>query len=517
MIQRTISIKNYRSKLFLLFSLVCLSLFGQIKESSLYKDNWNSLKQHEASPDWLKDVKFGVFFHWGLCAVPAEGGKSYGRFMYVPDRNPKKWGGKINKQHKKTYGENFHYHDFIPKWKANKFNAKQWLDLFEDSGFKLIGSMAEHHDGFSLWNSKVNPWNSAKMGPKTDFVKALSQETRKRNLKFMTTFHHGMHLLFYPKKDNTWLRPVSVHQYVYKDCKVPQDKKYAKLYGNMSWDAINDLWLEKLNEVVDQYIPDYIWMDYGHAYVKESHRKQFLANYFNKAKEANKQVAINTKGDIFPEDLAIISIERATMPNIKKEVWVADFPLGVFWCYDKTKRRTQKPEFIIRTLADITSKNGLMLLSAGPKSDGTFPEEQVLSLKKVGSWLKQYGEAIYNTRPFVVYGEGITKLLPNNSGDSKRYGALVKGLKNLNAHDIRYTQKGKTIYAIQLGWEVTTKPKILSVFAKDAKQFIVKKVSVLGSTENISWKKTNKGLIINNPKVKPLNAELALVYKIEIK
>lgn len=506
--------------------LIVLAIFTSCKEQkeikpventetkAEFEPEWESLKEHKAVPEWFADAKLGVYFHWGVYSIPAWGSEWYPRWMYTPDR--KGWGEEIYGYHQKTYGKDFHYHDFIPKWKGEKFNAAEWVDLFEEGGAKFIGSIAEHHDGFSLWDSKVNEWNSVQMGPKVNVVKAIHDETKKRNLKFMATFHHGFNLMFYPKQKGKWKRPEDKHLIVQDSCIVPQDEKYAKLYGNMEWEAANDLWLAKLNEVIDSYTPDYIWMDFGQRYVEESHRKRFLANYFNKAKQKNIEVVVNTKGPFFPKDLAIVNVERATMEDIKEEVWITDFILGSSWCYNREKRTAIDPKQAIRMLAEVVSKNGVMLLSAGPKADGTIPEEQVASLKEMGKWLKLYGEAIYKTRPFVTFGEGTTKLESDNSDAFKEYGAIKKGLDKLNAEDIRYTKNGNTVYAIQLGWKDGQTLKTLKTFAEKAKDVKIKNISVLGSDETIKWERTDEGLVVSPPKTKPAEADAAFVYKIEI-
>ncbi|GAF02253.1 alpha-L-fucosidase [Saccharicrinis fermentans DSM 9555 = JCM 21142] len=115
-----------------------------------FEPNWESLKKHQAVPEWFANAKLGVYFHWGVYSVPATDGEWYPRWMYVPDRDPKLWGGQVYKKHRETYGNDFQYHDFIPLWKAPKFSAKEWVDMFEDMGARFIGSIAEHHDGFSL-------------------------------------------------------------------------------------------------------------------------------------------------------------------------------------------------------------------------------------------------------------------------------------------------------------------------------------------------------------------------------
>ena len=478
-----------------------------------YKPEWENLKRHKAVPEWFADAKLGIYFHWGVYSVPAWGSEWYPRWMYVPDRSKKLWGGEIYDYHRRTYGENVNYHDFIPMWHAEHFDAEAWVDMFEDMGAKFIGSIAEHHDGFSLWDSRTNEWNSVKMGPHLNVVKAIAEETRKRNLKFMATFHHGFHMNFYPKIKGRYSRP-GYDEYQYDRVDVPQDPKYRKLYGNESYDAENDLWRAKLDGVIEAYCPDYIWMDFGQRYVKESYRQQFLADYFNKAAELGREVVVNTKGDFFPTELAVVNVERATMQDITPEVWITDFILGSSWCFNQEKRTAIDPAKAIRILADVVSKNGIMLLSAGPMADGTIPEEQVAAMKGIGRWMKRYGEAIYGTRPFDTFGHGPTALKRDPKDAWNEYGKIKKGLNDLNAQDVRYTAKGNTVYALQLGWPGPDRELLLEGFKPAALRMKAASVSVLGSTEKINWKKTPDGLLVHSPGKKPPEADSALVYKI---
>lgn len=501
----------------LLIIVLTVNAFIVLDAQVEFTTDWESLKKHKVVPEWFADAKLGVYFHWGVYSVPAFGNEWYPRWMYVYDRDPKLWGGLTYEYHRETYGRDFHYHDFIPMWKAENFSAKEWVDMFEDMGARFIGSIAEHHDGFSLWDSKVNEWNSAQMGPEIDVVKAIGDEVRSRNLKYMTTFHHGFHMMFYPKPDNSWLRPSDSRIFAYEDCEVPQDPEYKNLYCNMHYQDAQDLWLGKLNEVIETHCPDYIWMDFGPRYLSEPYRKQFMANYFNKAAELGKEVVVNTKGDCFPTDIAVVNVERATMQDITPEVWITDFILGSSWSFNKDRRTAIKPERAIRSLADVVSKNGVMLLSAGPMADGTIPVEQVKAMEGIGAWMKPYGEAIYDTRPFVAYGEGPTVLKRDPEDEWNAYGRIKEGLDKLNARDVRYTRKGSIVYAIQLGWNEQEDTRTLATFADKAKDLKVKSVSVLGSKERIQWKRTPDGLMLTQPKNKPAEAHMALVYKIELK
>lgn len=492
----------------------CIGVSGKSNSSEQpFNDEWGSLLKHEAAPEWFADAKLGVYFHWGVYSVPAWGSEWYPRWMYIYDRQG--WGQEIYEYHRKTYGKDFHYHDFIPQWKAPNFNAAEWVDLFQSAGAKFIGSIAEHHDGFSLWDSKVNEFNSVDMGPGIDIVSAIAEETRKRNMKFMATFHHGFNQLFYPKERATYNGLVNRHTWIYDKTEVPKDEKYRKLYSNMSKQEADDLWLAKLDEVIDNYCPDYIWMDFCTEYIPESYRRKFLCNYFNKAAQLNKDVVVNTKGTYFPTEIAVVNVERATMENITPDVWVTDFIVGGAWSYNKARRVAMNPDKSIRMVADIVSKNGVVLFSVGPMADGTIPEEQADALRKMGKWFKLYGEAIYNTRPFISYGQGPTALKRNPEDEWNIYGGVNRNLDKLCPEDIRYTyDKQRTVYAIQCGWKEGGLKHVLKVFTNNKAKAL--DVSVLGSDEKIKWENTKDGLVVHQPEVMPQEGQAAIVYKITI-
>lgn len=500
----------------IIFLFVFISTFIVVKAQDKYTPDWESLNKHEAAPQWFQDAKVGVYFTWGPHSIPENGAGWYPRWMYTPGINNR--GQKTYDYHQKHFGPNYHYHDFCKDWRTPKFDAIEWVDAFEDMGAKYIGAIAEHHDGFSLWDSEVNPWNAKDMGPQIDIIGALSAETRKRDLKFMATFHHGFNMMYYPKPENSYVRPVSRYNIIEKgEFNYPKGGDYDKLYGNLSYDEAHEYWLQKLDEVIDQYSPDYIWMDFGQRFLKEDYLQQFLVHYFNHAQENKKEVLVNTKGGFFPTDLAIINVERATLPDISDFTWVSDFMLGGNWTYNKFNRIAIDPHKALRILADIVSKNGTMIFCAAPMADGTIPPEQLETMKEIGAWLKLYGEAIYETRPFVAFGEGVTKIVNDLDYEWNTYNLVRTGLWDLNSGDIRYTQKGNTVYAIQLGWPGENIAILLETFAGKGRDLKIKSVELLGSDEKIKWTKTKEGLRITSPAEKPKEADAAIVYRIKLK
>ena len=184
-------------KLFILSLVALLAACGGPKspestEASAYLDDWESLAKHEASPEWFQDAKLGIYFHWGVYSVPAYGSEWYPRWMHFE-------GHDIYNHHLENYGHpsEFGYHDFVPMFKAENFDAVEWADLFQKAGARFAGPVAEHHDGFAMWDSDATPWNVADMGPKKDITGLLAAELKKRDMKLITTFHHAKQLQRY--------------------------------------------------------------------------------------------------------------------------------------------------------------------------------------------------------------------------------------------------------------------------------------------------------------------------------
>lgn len=176
-----------------------------------FKSDWESLKQYRI-PEWYQDAKFGIFIHWGVYAVPAFDNEWYPRNMYLK-------GDKVFQHHIATFGPQtqFGYKDFIPKFKAEKFDAKTWADLFRRSGAKFVVPVAEHHDGFALYDSALSRWTSAQMGPKRDIVGELTSAFRRAGLHAGASSHRAEHY-FFMNGGRAFSSDV-------------QDPKYADFYG----------------------------------------------------------------------------------------------------------------------------------------------------------------------------------------------------------------------------------------------------------------------------------------------
>ena len=263
-------------------------------------------------PDWFRDAKFGIFIHWGVYSVPAFGSEWYPRNMYRKD-------SKEYKHHIEKYGaqDTFGYKDFIPMFKAEKFNADKWVELFKKAGAKYVVPVAEHHDGFAMYNTALSRWNAVNMGPHRDVVGELAEAVKKQGLIFGVSSHRIEHWWFM-NGGRAFNSDVN-------------DSAYADFYGPareenpfdsskkppVSTEYMND-WLMRDIELVDKYHPQLFWFDWWiEQPAMEPYRKSFAAYYYNKGIEWNKGVVINYKNKSYPGNTAVLDMERGKLAGIR--------------------------------------------------------------------------------------------------------------------------------------------------------------------------------------------------------
>lgn len=470
--------------------------------------NWDSLAQHQQAPQWLQDAKLGIYFHWGVYTVPAFGSEWYPRLMYFE-------GDGNNCFHKKNFGSpaEFGYHKFIPMFKAEKFNADEWVDLFVKAGAKFAGPVAEHHDGFSMWNSKVNPWNAKAMGPHRDIVGELKQALDKRDMKMITTFHHARNLQRYANKPDEKEFGNSHYPYLKGTDTASEDSLLRILYGNVpesTW--AEKYWFGKLKEVIDGYSPDAIWFDSWLFCVPEEWRQKFCAYYINESAKKGKEVAIISKNAL-PKTVAVENLEKSRKQDIQPITWFTDETISTgSWSYVDHMQIKEAGE-ILNVLLDIVSKNGILLLNISPDKNGMIPEEQRRVLLSMGDWLYKYGEAVYATRPWYIYGEGPTKE-PEGTFDNAHLFLKLR----YTTDDIRYTTKGDNIYALVLGVPDAGKTYMLKAFAADnlPKPVKIKQVSLMGYGGELNWSQSVDGLSFSIPDDAERVDDKVYAFKIEI-
>ncbi len=497
----------------LLLSVSCKNAFESkvATEQPRFKEDWESLATIEREPEWFQDAKFGIYFHWGVYSVPAFDNEWYPRWMYVPGR--KDWGGTVFEHHQKTYGplSEFNYHDFIPMFTAEHFNAQEWADLFRKSGAKFAGLVAQHHDGFAMWDSKVNPWNAKAMGPEKDILGDLYAELKRNDMKTIATFHHERLLQRYATDTAKWAKntpdPGWDSHFPYHPEYVTStvDPKLRLLYGNIPEAEFYDYWLNQVNEVVDNYSPDIIWFDSWLDIIPESYRLKMVAHHFNTAVSRDQKPIVAYKQEDLPANVGMLDIEQGGKKELSSDYWMTDITISYgSWCY--TNGQTYKtPELVIRNMIDVWSKKGIVLLNLSPRADGTIPQEQQDVLITLGEWITKHKEAIYETRAYSIYGYGQAKI------DDGEFGGQSATI-SYDQNDIRFTRSKdqKSLYVFTLGLPAAnTKLEI-----KHISNPSIKNVSVVGSGEELKFSYANNSLMIETPDSQNMDT-MATVFKVE--
>jgi alpha-L-fucosidase len=492
---------------------------ASIGPNTPFQPTWDSLAQYR-TPDWFRDAKFGIFLHWGVYSVPAFGNEWYSRNMYVP-------GNPAYEHQIATYGPQttFGYKDFIPMFKAQNFDPAAWVDLFARAGARYVVPVAEHCDGFAMFASDMTPWNAAAMGPHRDVVGELAAATRARGLRFGVSSHTAEHWWWYGRGRSF---PSDVRD---------ETPETAKLYGPAAsmnlpgpdgatndtkepdpnhleaWLAPNqpflDDWLALSTELVDKYHPDFIYFDWwiGQPAFKPE-LKQFAAYYYNRSAKRHQQPVLTYKEESMPANVATLDIERGKLDTLRLLPWQTDTSISIHsWGYvDHDEYRTAKS--LIHQLVDTVSKNGNLLLNVGPKSDGTIPEEARAVLLQIGAWLQVNGAAIYDTRPFTVFGEGPTKT-PANSTEKNH------DIQVYTPQDIRYTtpKSGSVLYATALGWPSDATLTLHTLYAGNPYlPAPVCAVQLLGTGQSIPFTQQPNGLHLTLPATPPASLPKDIAY-----
>lgn len=484
--------------------VLSIPFFASSQENELkmikgvFQPTQESLSKYKC-PDWFRDAKLGFWAHWGPQAVPRQG-DWYARNMYLQ-------GSRQNRYHVQTYGppSKFGYKDIIALFKAEQWEPEKLMAMYKKAGAKYFVAMASHHDNFFMWDSKINPYNSVKMGPKKDMVAIWQAAAKKQGMNFGVSEHTGAsYRWFQSSHASDTAGPLKGVPYD------GADPKYAALYHDKidsvnpyrqgNWfdipEALKHDWYYKVKELVDTYHPDLLYSDAPFNW--ESVSKSMLANYYNGNMNSNKgrlQAVYNSKdtkpgqGIMFVEDL-----ERSVKDEGSLFPWQTDTSIGD-WFY-RTGQRYKTSTEIIQMLVDIVSKNGNLLINIVQTPEGNLEPDVLKILDDIGEWTKMYGEGIYGTRPWKVWGEkpaGAAAVpfvrFNNERGTAASY----------TAKDVRFTAKGETVYAFLLA--APTEDLQIASLGKKSKYQVkdIASVKMLGGNEKIVWSQQDTALVITKP------------------
>jgi alpha-L-fucosidase len=462
-----------------------------------FRETWTSLQANYKAPEWFVDSKFGLCMHWGLFSVPARQSEWYVRYMY--GGNPG-----IMRDHVAVWGplDQFGYKDFIPLFTAEKWDPAAWASLFKRSGARFFSPTGEHHDGFSLWDSAYNKYNSVNFGPHRDILGEISAAVRKQGLKFGVDNHSFEHFDF-------------IRSVAHSDQNDPDWRDFYHVYNRSAADrlAFDDLWVAKNMELIDKYRPDLLWFDNGvNARQWDAIKLKVAAYYYNRAVEWGKAVSLSTKGLGARSAYLFGSIKdyerqgRILPREIKAYAWEVDDPIGSKFGYVKGIVY-KSSALLIRRIVDTTSMNGVYMLNLSPLPDGTIPQEQQDRLLDIGKWLSVNGEAVYGTRAWTRYGEGPFYGAPP---DNPR-GNDDPPAEAYSAREIRFTTKPGILYALIMDWPGGTAViSSLATGSKDLPEGKIDRVEMLGHAGALEFTQDSEGLKVTMPQARPCDYVFAL-------
>ena len=458
-----------------------------------FRDSWESLSRHKM-PDWYEKSKLGIFVHWGVYSVPGFGNEWYSRNMYNPKREE-------YAHHRKVWGDQktFGYKDFIPLFRGEQFDPDNWVRLFKEAGAGYVVPVAEHHDGFAMYDTAFNRWNSVNMGPKTDVMARIRQACEENGLQFCLSSHRAEHYYFM-NLGRTFDSDVNDPEYedfygpaVYREefnaeNMSPTTETPTALGPSQAW--LED-WMIRTCELIDRCRPRLIYFDWWIQNLAfKPWLKKIAAYYYNRAVQWDAEVTVNFKREAFPPGVGTYDVERGALAGIRPTPWQTCTAIGKdSWGYT-VGNRFKSPRQIICDLIDIVSKNGILLLNVGPRADGTITQEETHVLEELGAWLQVNGAGIYDTVPWKVFGEGPVNRQEGyfTDGDEEGY----------TPEDFRFTYRGGCIYAFQLRPEGNT-AKIRSLAQKGMFDFNFDSVELLGDHAPLTWQRTGEALTIEAP------------------
>jgi len=474
-----------------------------------YRPRWESLLQYEA-PEWYRDAKFGIWAHWSPQCVP-EAGDWYARNMYIE-------GQRDYKYQLEHYGpqSQFGYKDLCAQWTLLNWEPDELIARYKNVGARLFIALANHHDGFDAWGSKHQPWNAVNHGPHRDVVGTWAAAARKQGLRFGVTVHQA--------RNWWWFQPSHGADKTGPYAGVAYDGRMTAADGKEQWwqgldpqrlycvkhpeNALPDAsyvknFYDRTRDLIDQHDPDLLYFD--NSLLPLGWGGMNVGAYFynhNLLTHGGKMEAVLNVKQV-PDRLAkavVADYERGLTSGIMPYTWQSETCIGQ-WHYNRGLYERPgeyggylPPRDVIHWLVDTVSKNGTFILNVPGKPDGTIDSKEIAVLDQIAAWMKINGEAIYETRPWKVYGEGPSKV---ETGSFKG-----NSISKLGPKDIRFTRnKANTaIYAIFMGWP-EGQIQIASLgTASKTDPGKIRHVSVLGSDAKIKWKQTSEALRVELPR-----------------
>lgn len=520
---------------------------------------WKSLGDHFKSPAWFRQAKIGMWLHWGPQSI-GEDGDWYAKWIYMPQSA---WGDytRVYPHHLERVGHpsQFGYKDMLPLWKAENWDPEKLMAMYKRAGARYVIAQGMHHDNFDLWNSKYQPWNSVKIGPKRDIVGGWKAAADKEGMKFGIAFHGDYSLFWfqpaflsdlegplkgvpydgaqnYEGKDTWWkkmgldlkdlygidLKDDVVYPADFKGDSVAFRMKDPLSHGIPNGNLKKNIdfarwyctkWTNRVVDAIDQFSPDFIYFDGGDSYpfcgwftgrgYRADATPRVIAHLYNKSMQKNGgklEAMAFTKGN--EDDRAIaVNVESRFPEGIKKDQpWQTEVGLGEWFYFKGT---FYESSMVIHQMLEAISRDGNYVINIPLTPSGELDPGGVQTLNDMGDWMDINGEGIYNSSAWKVWGEGKVIMEHGNLGPKQ-------AATPYTAQDIRFTVNNNNLYAWLMAWPADGKVIVNSLPLSSGK---VSSVALLGSKEKLKWKQTEAGLEISLPPKQPCKFAFGLKIK----
>lgn len=436
--------------------------------------------------DEWKDLKFGLFMHWG----------TYSQWGIVESWSicPEDEGWT---QRRGPYSSRYTdyvkaYENLQTSFNPVKFDPAKWAAAAKEAGFKYLVFTTKHHDGFCMFDSKETDYKIT--GAKTPFSKNPKSNITKE--LFESFRQQGFWTGAYFSKPDWHNTDYWWPYFPPKDRNVNYDpKRYPE-----RWNAFKNFTFNQLSELMREYGKvDILWLDGG--WVRPLSTVDTTVAWQKGIKDDQdidmKRIAgmarTNQPGLLIVDRTVTGEYENYTTPE--QEVpdqplaypWETCMTMGGSWSYvpgDKYKSARQ----LIHLLVKIVSRGGNFLLNVGPGPDGDWDPVVYDRMKELGTWMKVNGEGIYASRPLSPY----------------------------SSTNIYYTQSkdGNTKYAFILLEENSTLKSQITLAGLQAEKGTM--IQFLGNPVKLKWRAENGNTVITVPPMKNLPSSYVVTLKLQL-
>lgn len=350
------------------------------------------------STDWFEEARFGMFIHWGLYAIPAQGEW----YMSAAEKSPEE------------------YEKYLKEFDPADYDPAAWARAAREAGMKYVVLTTKHHDGFCLFDSSLTDYTAVNTKAGRDLVREFADAVRAEGLK--VGFYYSLldwHHPDYPKYHDKF------HPMRGKDQGKAERKQLSASDGKPSaaeteyqdkepdWDRYLTYMHGQVRELCSNYGKlDLLWFDF--SYDEMYGEKWKATELVQMVRRLQPGILLDNRlegggtsnGTILDESPSFISGDFASPEQCipakglrnklgEKVPWELCTTINDSWGYVFHDRNYKTAGFLIRKLAECVSKSGNLILNVGPDAKGRIPKEQLEVLKEIGVWMKDNSESIY--------------------------------------------------------------------------------------------------------------------------